>query len=99
MGIPNGRSDKRITKAGVVELALPGPSQFKEAAVAQNMSARGMRVATEHVWCPGDSVLLSSPESGFRTQARVVYCQRLENDKVAVGLELLAPLGKSAKPH
>jgi len=27
-----------------------------------------MRVATEHVWLPGDSVLLSSPESGFRTK-------------------------------
>ena len=49
-----------------------------------------MRVATEHVWRPGDSVQLSSPESGFRTQARVVYCQRVENNKFAVGLELLA---------
>jgi hypothetical protein len=94
MGMPTGRSDKRITKQAVVELALPDASQFKEAAIAQNMSARGMRVATEHAWHPGDRVLLSSPESGFRTQARVVYCQRLENNKFAVGLELLAPLGK-----
>jgi hypothetical protein len=99
MGMPKGRSDKRITKAGVVELALPGASQFKEAAIAQNVSARGMRVATEHVWLPGDSVLLSSPESGFRTQARIVYCQRLENNKFAVGLELVAPLGKWTKPN
>ena len=58
-----------------------------------------MRVATEHVWRPGDSVQLSSPESGFRTQARVVYCQRVENNKFAVGLELLAPLGEWAKPR
>ena len=86
MAVPTGRSDKRIPKEVVVELALSDASQLKEAAVAQNVSARGMRVATEHVWRPGDSVLLSSPESGFRTQARVVYCQRMENNKFAVGL-------------
>ena len=71
----------------------------KEAAIAQNVSARGMRVATEHVWRPGDSVLLSSPEFSFRTQARVVYCQRLENNMFAVGLELLTPLREGAKPR
>jgi hypothetical protein len=99
MGMPTGRSDKRITEQAVVELALPDASQFKEAAITQNMSARGMRVATEHVWLPGESILLSSPESGFRIRARVVYCQRLENNKFAVGLELLAPRGKWAKPN
>jgi hypothetical protein len=99
MGMPSGRSDKRFTKQAVVELALPDASQFKEAAIAQNVSARGMRVATEQVWHAGNHVLLSSPEFGFRTRARVVYCQRLENNKFAVGLELLAPLGKWAKPH
>jgi hypothetical protein len=35
MGMPTGRSDKRITKQAVVELALPDASQFKEAAIAQ----------------------------------------------------------------
>ena len=99
MGVPTGRSDKRIPKEVVVELALSDASQLKEAAIAQNVSARGMRVATEHVWRPGDKVLLSSPQSGSRTQARVVYCQRVENNKFAVGLELLAPLGEWAKPH
>ena len=99
MTAPNGRSDRRITKEVAVELARPDASQLREMAIAQNVSARGMRVATEHVWRPGDRVLLSSPEFGFRTQARVVYCQRLENNKFAVGLELLAPLGESTKAH
>jgi PilZ domain-containing protein len=96
MSVPTGRRDKRIPKEAVVELALPDASQLREAAIAQNVSARGMRVETEHVWRPGDLVLLSSPESGFRTQARLVYCQRLENNKFAVGLELLGPLGDLA---
>jgi hypothetical protein len=99
MTAPNGRSDRRITKEVAVELARPDALQLKEMAIARNVSARGMRVATEDVWLPGDPVLLSSPGSGFRTQARVVYCQRIENNRFAVGLELLAPLGEWTKPH
>jgi hypothetical protein len=92
MAVPRGRSDKRIAKEMPVGLALPHASQLREVAIAQNVSARGMRVATEHVWRPGDSVLLSSPESGVRTRARVVYCQPMENNKFAVGLELFGSL-------
>ena len=88
MTAPNGRSDRRITKEVAVELARPGASQLREMAIAQNVSARGMRVATEDIWLPGDRVLLSSPEFGVRTQARVVYCQRVESGNFALGLEL-----------
>lgn len=97
--MPTGRSDKRITKEVAVDLARPDASQPKEMAITQNVSARGMRVATEDVWLPGEPVLLSSPESGFRTQARVVYCKRMENKRFAVGLELLASLGEWTKAH
>jgi hypothetical protein len=72
MTAPNGRSDRRITKEVAVELARPDASQLREMAIAQNVSARGMRVASEDGWLPGDRVLLSCPESGVRTQARVV---------------------------
>jgi len=99
MTAPNGRSDRRTTKEVAMELARPDASQLREMAIAQNVSARGMRVATENVWLPGDLVLLSSTESGVSAQARVVYCQRMENDSFAVGLELLAPLGEWTKPH
>ena len=99
MAIPTGRSDRRVTKEVAVELVRPDPSQLREMAIAQNVSARGMRVATEHVWRPGDPVLLSSPESGVRAQACGVYCQRVENNRFAVGLELLTPLGEWTKPH
>ena len=93
------RSDKRITKEVAVELARPDASQLRETTIAQNVSDRGLRLTTESVWLPGESVLLSSPESGFRTQARVVYCKRMENNRFAVGLELLASLGEWTKPN
>jgi hypothetical protein len=99
MAVPHGRSDKRVTKEVMVELARLDDPHVKETAIAQNVSARGLRVATERVWRPGDYVLVSSRESGLRTQARVVYCQRLKNNRFVVGLELLAPLGVRTKPH
>ncbi len=54
MAMPTARSDQRITKEMAVELVRPDASQFKETAMVQNVSARGMRVATEQVWRPGD---------------------------------------------
>jgi DNA-directed RNA polymerase subunit N (RpoN/RPB10) len=70
MAMPVGRSEKRITKKIMVELARPDAPQLKETAVTQNLSACGMRVATKHFWRPGDRVLLT--ESGIRIEARVV---------------------------
>ena len=99
MAAPIGRSDRRVKKEAVLELARADDPQLKETAIAQNVSDRGLRVATERVWRPGDRVLLSSPESGLRTQARVVYCQRMKNNRFAVGLELLTPLRERTKRH
>jgi hypothetical protein len=99
MAAPFGRSDRRVKKEAVLELARADDPQLIETAIAQNVSDRGLRVATEHVWRPGDLVLLSSPESGLRTQARVVYCQRMKNNRFAVGLELLTPLRERTKRH
>jgi PilZ domain len=97
MALLSGRCDKRVSKEAVMELVRPDGPEPKEVAIVQNVSARGVRVTTQQTWLPGDNVLLSSPESGFQTQARVVYCQRLENNRFAVGLELSAPLGEWAK--
>ena len=91
MPISTNRSDRRIRKEVAVELARPDASQRRRMALAENVSARGMRVATQDVWLPGDPVLLTSPGFGVNTRARVVYCQRLENNRFAVGLELLVP--------
>jgi hypothetical protein len=99
MAVPTGRSDKRIPKKMAVELVPPDAPQVREAAIAQNVSAHGMRVMTEHVLRPGKRVVLSHPQSGFRTEARVIYCQRLGSNKFAVGLELEASPGEWAESH
>jgi PilZ domain len=94
MAAPVGRSEQRITKKIMVELARPDAPQLKETAITQNLSGRGMCVATERFWRPGDRVLLT--ESGRNIQARVVYCHRLEKNSFAVGLELLDSPGERA---
>jgi hypothetical protein len=95
MAAPVGRSEKRITKKIMVELARPDAPQLKETAITQNLSSRGMCVATERFWRPGERILLM--ESGLNIQARVVYCHRLEKNSFAVGLELLDPPGERTK--
>jgi len=95
----SGRSRPRIAKRAIVELGRPDASQLREAAVAENVSAGGIRVATEHVWSVGSVVLLTSPELGIHTEARVVYCERVEKEKYAVGLELLSPEKEWSKPN
>ena len=92
MSLPTNRSHRRILKTVRVELAHPGASESTEMAIAENVSTHGMRVATQDAWLPGVRVLLRSPESGAHTEARVVYCQRMEGNRFAVGLELAAPL-------
>src|SRR5437667_10804217 len=84
----SGRSRPRIAKRAIVELGRPDASQLREEAVAENVSAGGIRVATAHVWSVSSVVLLTSPELGIHTEARVVYCQRVEKDRYADGLEL-----------
>ena len=92
MTIPTGRCYRRVAKEVLVEIARSDPALRKETAISENISVCGMRVSTEHGWCTGDFVLLSSPLTNDAVPARVVYCQRLENQRFAIGLELLDPL-------
>lgn len=101
MAAPSGRTQRRIAKQITVELARPDAPEPVETAIAQNISESGMRLVTEHVWHPGDLLVLlfSPPGGGFRTEGRVVYCQRLENLGFAIGLELSMPIEDWAKRH
>jgi hypothetical protein len=97
MALQAGRSDRRIRQEAAVELMRSDDPQLKETAIVQNRSARGMRVETRRACREGDRVLLG--DSGLRTDARVVYCQRLENNRFALGLEILGPQEKRTKPR
>ena len=85
----NLRSQRRIPKEQAVDLVSEEATQFKETALAQNVSTGGARVATGKIWRPGERVLLSPHDGGQPVNTRVVYCQCLENGNFAIGLEAM----------
>ena len=84
----NGRSEKRIARTVSVEVCLQDAPKLNERMSTENVSAHGARVFMEQKLQPGQQVLVSSPKEGVRSQARIVYCQRMSDKRFAVGLEL-----------
>ena len=92
MGLQSGRMEKRSVRAVAVELSSPELLHAPETTFTENVSLHGVRVVTKQPWRVGDRALLKSLEGDyFRSQARVTYCQRLPNNALAVGLELIRP--------
>jgi PilZ domain-containing protein len=99
MNVPTGRYEKRTARAVTVEVLRLEESGLNERAVTENVSPRGARIVTGWNCAPGKHVLVTAPEEGVKSLARVVYCQLLESTKFAVGLQLVVRVeewGKSA---
>jgi prophage tail gpP-like protein len=84
----NGRSERRISRTLKVEVCLQDESKLNEKMLTENVSAHGVRVLADRKFQPGLEVLVTSPKEGVRSQARIVYCQRVSERRFAVGLEL-----------
>jgi hypothetical protein len=94
---PTGRSERRTARTIAVELwdePLPNERTFTE-----NVSPRGARVVTEREWQPGARLLLISLQDDIRSEAQIVYCERVAKYRFAVGLELSARVEQWAKPR
>lgn len=92
MSAPTGRFEKRNARAVTIEICVLRDPTIKERALTENVSRHGARVLAERDWRPGQQVLVISPKEGVRSQAQVVYCQRVAERRFAVGLELFAPV-------
>jgi hypothetical protein len=53
---------------------------------------------TDWNYAPGKHLLVTAPEEGVKSLARVVYCQRVESTKFAVGLHLVVRVEEWGKP-
>ncbi len=84
----NGRSEKRIARTVSLEVCLQDELKLNESMLTENVSAHGARVLVEQKLQPGQRVLVRSPKEGVRSQARIVYCERVSEGRFAVGLEL-----------
>src|SRR3981189_2225287 len=100
MHVPTGRYEKRTARAVTVEVLRLDESQLNERAVTENVSPRGARIVIDRNCAPGKHVLVTAPGEGVKSLARVVYCQRVENARFVVGLQLVVRVedwGKSAR--
>lgn len=98
MSMPSGRFERRIATKQVVELFPVGESPMaKIKAITENVSSRGVRVITDSTCAPGKRVHLEAPDERRVVPARVVYCQRLEESKFAVGLQIELRFEESKK--
>jgi hypothetical protein len=89
---------KSALRAVTVGLLRLDESRFNERTVTENVSPRGARVVTEFTCAPGKHVLVTAPEVGVKSLARVVYCQRVESTKFVVGLQLVVRVEEWGKP-
>ena len=65
-----------------------------ESTFTENVSARGARVVSFRRWQQGERLTFISRTGEFRSSARVAYCQPLQGDGFAVGVEFLEPKGR-----
>jgi len=85
----SGRREQRSLQRFVVLLSNGTQPVVAECAPTENVSANGARVRTVRRWEPDSRVHVKSPLGELRCEARVVYCQTLQDTTFAVGLEFL----------
>lgn len=88
------RADARIPME--IPVLLDGHKRVPgtESTFTENVSARGARVVSVRRWEMDERLTFVSRTGEFRSSARVAYCQPVQGDGFAVGLEFLEPKGR-----
>jgi len=90
---PSGRDEKRINTVEPVYLSSLDDTSPVEIGFTENISRHGSRILTRRAWQPGHDIVITSRQGDFRSRARVVYCQHLTGNAMAIGLQLSSPKG------
>jgi hypothetical protein len=88
------RLERRIPMEIPVMLDGHRETPGTESTFTENVSARGARVVSTRRWEQGERLMFASRTGEFRSSARVAYCQPLQGDGFAIGLEFLEPKGR-----
>ena len=65
-----------------------------ESTFTENVSSNGARVVSVRRWEPDDRLVFTARNGEFRSSARVAYCQPLQGDGFAIGVEFLDAKGR-----
>lgn len=93
------RNEERTPVHVTVDLSGLDIHSAAQQGITENVSARGARVVTNRPWQPNERVTVRSLLGSLRSRARVVYCQPLEKNSFAIGLELFVSVGEWTLPH
>ena len=88
------RAEKRILMEIPVLIDGHRDVPGRESTFTENVSAGGARVISARYWEQGDSLKFASRTGEFRSSARVAYCQSLQGEGFAIGVEFLNPNGR-----
>jgi hypothetical protein len=88
------RAERRIPME--IPVLLDGHRRMPgtESTFTENVSARGARVVSTRRWELGERLTFVSRTGEFRSSARVAYCEPLQGDGFAIGVEFLEPKGR-----
>jgi hypothetical protein len=91
---PFNRAERRIPLE--IGVFLDGHRDFPgaESTFTENVSARGARVVSFRRWKKNERLTFISRTGEFRSSARVTYCQPMQGEGFAVGVEFLEPKGR-----
>jgi hypothetical protein len=88
------RAEKRIPMEIPVLIDGHQKAPGSESTFTENVSARGARVVSVRRWEQGERLTFASRTGEFRSPARVAYCQPLQGEGFAIGVEFLEPRGR-----
>ena len=88
------RAEKRIPMEIPVQIDGHRLAPGSESTFTENVSARGARVVTVRHWEKGEKLHFTSRTGEFRSPARVAYCQPIQGNGFAIGVEFLEPKGR-----
>ena len=88
------RVEKRIPMEIPVLIDGHRRAPGSESTFTENVSAHGARVVSVRRWEQGEPLTFASRTGEFRSSARVAYCQPLQSDGFAIGVEFLEPKGR-----
>ena len=86
------RLEARIPTTVGLELSGLEEPPIYETTFTENVSRHGARVVAKRHWRPNDSVLVKLPQECPPARARITYCQPLEGDEFAMGLQFSLPV-------
>lgn len=93
MQVASIRLEGRNRASVAVELSSLSKPPVFEITSTENISTYGARIVTKAIWQANEPLSLKSLQGDLRSQARVVYCEPFDENKFAVGVELVSPVG------